>query len=221
MRQIFTPNCVSWQTPTLHSASVLQSWRTGPLGAPAPVGAAHEALHVEVVGPEPSDETSRQHTWPAPQLAALAHVSAASPLHAPLATQLSVVPPPPPPVMQHSCVPAVHFDAPHAKVVPNGGVDVGEPVGEPVGDAVGDPVGEPVGEPLAIEGGVMVGPPAPGSAPAPGPAGSVGLVLEVVPPPMALPSVEPPHAATATTPASEAANNAVTEKEVFMGGASG
>jgi hypothetical protein len=125
--------------------------------------------------------------------------------------------------MQHSCVPAVHADEPHAKVVLDGGAEVGAPVGEPVGD----PVGEPVGDPVAIEGGVVIGPPE-GSV-APGAAGSVGLVVCDVPP-IALPSVEPPHAAAllampATTPRSEAKTRSeligLAECEVFIGGTSG
>ena len=198
--------------PFLHSASEPHSWRTGPVGAPASSG-AHEVWHVEVdIPPPPPALTSRQQTFPELQLAALVQVSAALPLHVPAATHVAVVPPPPLPDTQHSCVPAAHLDAPHATVEPAGGVDVGEPVG--------DPVGELVGEPVAIEGGVVVGPPPVGSAPTLGLAGSVGLVVDVLPP-MRLPSVEPPHAAAARTPRSEAANNAVTGSEVFMGGASG
>ena len=101
--------------------------------------------------------------------------------------------------------------APHAKVVPAGGVDVGAPVGEPVGALVGALV------PVAIEGGVVVDPPPAGSAPTDGVAGSVGLVVVAVePPPMTLPSVEPPHATAARMPASENAQSAVRGSVVFI-----
>jgi hypothetical protein len=116
---------------------------------------------------------------PAPQLAAFTHASEALPLHEPFATHVSVAPPPPappPPEMQHSWVPAAQLDAPHAKVLPAGGVDVGAPVGALVGVLVGVPV--------AIEGGVVIEPPPAGLAPTEGLAGSVGLALDVVPPPM-------------------------------------
>lgn len=181
---------------------------TGPL---PPAGGAHEVWQLDVDG-SPPPPTARQQTLPAPQLAAFTHASAAPPLHAPLATHASVTPPPPPPEMQHSCVPAAHVDAPQAKVVPDGGVDVGAPVGAPVGALVGALV--------AIEGGVVVEPPPAGSAPTEGVAGSVGVVVDVEPPPMALPSVEPPHATAARMPASEAAQSALRESVVFIGGTS-
>ena len=215
MRQIFTPNWVSWHVaPFLHSASELQSWRTGPVGAPASTW-AHDVWHVDVdIPPPPAALVSRQQTFPGSQLAALVQVSAALPLHVPTATHVSVAPPPPPLAdTQHSSVPIAHLDAPHEIVGPDGGVDVGEPVGDPVGELVGEQVGEPV----AIEGGVVVGPLPAGSEPTDGLAGSVGLVVDVVPP-MRLPSVEPPHAAAARTPRSEAAKSAVTGSAVFIWG---
>ena len=208
MRQIFTPSCVGWHVPALHSASESQSWMTGPL---APAGGAHEVwqLDVDWLPPPP---TSRQQTLPAPQLAAFTHASAALPSHEPAATHASVAPPPPPPDTQHSWAPAAHFAAPHAKVAPPGGVDVGAPVGVDVG--------APVVDPVAIDGGVVVEPPLAGSAPTEGLAGSVGLVV-VEEPPMTLPSVEPPQATAARTPASDAAKRTLRGSEVFIGGTSG
>jgi hypothetical protein len=217
LRQIFTPNCVGWHVlPALHSASDAQSWTTGPLlGAPG--AGVHEVSQLDVEG-SPPPPTARQQILPAPQLVAFTHPSAALPLHAPFATHVWVAPPPPPPpTMQHSCVPAAQLDAPHAKVEPAGGVDVGAPVGDPVGALVGALVGAPV--PVAIEGGVVVEPPPAGSAPTDGVAGSVGLVVvDVEPPPMTLPSVEPPHATAARMPAREAAQSARRGNVVFIGG---
>lgn len=202
--------------PTLHSASDPQSWIV-----PAPGFAAHEVSQVDVVGPPapPPAPTSRQHTLPAPQLAALVHVSAALPLHEPLATHVAEPAPPAPPDTQHSCVPAVHVDAPHAMVAPPGGVVVGI--------AVGVDVGAEVGAAVALEGGVVVDPlPVPLlPPPPPGAAGSVGLVVVVEELPMVLPSVEPPQATAARMPARDAAKRgasaALRGSEVFIGGTNG